>query len=195
MKWAGSKKRIIVWVMVMMVLEAVIVFWPITCASWKKGLIAVWKTMEKPVLVAFFWALIVGFFMGLRVGLGHGLVVGSVAGLGLAFLANPIGGGVLGIIVGLTLGLIWGFTRKPGRRLLVPILVGLAAGTLGYGDISPLRFFPQFLVVLETVIGIALVVIYIGMILRVAERRPQTTGGGKARGTQRTDDVPPDAPI
>jgi hypothetical protein len=43
--------------------------------------------------------------------------------------------------------------------------------TLGYGDITPIHWFPQFLVFLETLAGIGLVVGFLGMILKVSGER------------------------
>jgi hypothetical protein len=47
--------------------------------------------------------------------------------------------------------------------------------TLGYGDISPLNPLPQALVILESIIGVLLVVVYLGIILQAAGRTRQLT--------------------
>ena len=46
--------------------------------------------------------------------------------------------------------------------------------TLGYGDITPLKIFPQLLVIIESTIGVMLPAIFIGIILHVAGKRGDT---------------------
>lgn len=45
--------------------------------------------------------------------------------------------------------------------------------TLGYGDISPLHTFPQALVIVETMMGLGLVVGYLGIIVHVGGQKAQ----------------------
>ena len=45
--------------------------------------------------------------------------------------------------------------------------------TLGYGDITPLKVFPQILVTFESTIGIMLPAIFIGIILYVAGKEAE----------------------
>ena len=136
MEWKGTKKRIIVWIVVLMVAEVVIVLWPLLCSALGIG---VWFWIpfvedSKTIAYCLYCGLTGGLTIGLAVGLEHGLAYGLAFGLALGLASSfcPVLGSSfivgLGLIAGLSLGLTVGFAGG-----LASVSAGDLAGRLALG--------------------------------------------------------------
>jgi len=133
-----SKLKIVVWIVLAMIVEAVIVLFPLACALSGKGPISVWGAMdEKPVRNS-----VLGIAVGLAIGTGFGLFIGLVGGNGYGLLVEVIAGFIYGLIGGFAVkvgyGSIAGLVLAFGAGLTVGLGVGLAA-ELGAGLVLGIR--------------------------------------------------------
>ena len=114
MKWERTNKRIIFWTALAIILEIVVVLWPLTFAASNNEYMAMWEAALRgrplPSLG------------GVGIGLGIGLAVGLIGGIGFGFFASLIGGfqfdlsiaAIYGIGIGIFGGLIGGVVFSIG---------------------------------------------------------------------------------
>jgi len=155
-----SRLLVVFLIILAIVLEAVIVLWPMACAFSGKGFIAIWKALnEKPVrgiVNIFIWGLIMGLIHGITRGLTEGLATGLFRGLAMSFIVSiglkVIPGlsleSVSGLIIGgFSLGLFLGFikalsTEEPSLKPSTMFIDGLSRGIilgLAFGSLKAIK--------------------------------------------------------
>ena len=100
MNWAGTTKRIVFWTAIAIILEIVVVLWPLAFAVSDNEYMAIWRSILQgrpvPGLVA------------IGRGIGVGLAAGLIGGIGFGIFGNLVGGPDFDTYVGLIYGLCVG---------------------------------------------------------------------------------------
>lgn len=114
--WKEGKLRVVIWVTVAMLLEAVLIFVPLGGVLRYTGMLSI-STIALFIVVGFILGLGAGLVDGLNISLAEGLVAGLIYGL-----VDCLG---IGLVVGLAARLDFGFVIRLIAGLVAGLIVGL----------------------------------------------------------------------
>lgn len=116
MNWAGTRKRVVFWTAAAIILEIVVVLWPLVFSVSDNEYMAIWRAILRgepiPGLIA------------IGRGIGVGLAAGLIGGVGFGIFGNLVGGDDFDNYVGLVYGICLG---------IFGVLIGGALFSIGIG--------------------------------------------------------------
>jgi len=115
---------IILWLALVVILEAVIIFWPLVCTFARKGIIEVWVDIGNEPIQYIVFGLGFILFHSLTLGSYYGLFIGRFIGLSYVLLSSL----VFGFIYSLTYTIAGRFAAGLATGLVIGLIVGLGRG-------------------------------------------------------------------